>query len=137
MYKYGSRTEFGFLSSFPWKGVLLIVFFGFCVWALWGETYYQEQTATVTICSKERAANRGGGEYRVYTASSGTFVIKDTHWPGHWRTNSADVYGQLHVPGTFQITYVGFRSGLMSWFHNITSYKKIEPNKPQLAMCDS
>lgn len=87
---------------------------------------YQKSTQTATLCSKERVATKNGGEYRVY-GPDGTFVVKDSHNPfigGEWRTNSADVYGRLSVPGRYKLELAGWRSGLFSNFKNIL---KAEP----------
>lgn len=95
-----------------------------------------EHTITATICSKEQVStgNNGGHEYRMYS-NKGTFVIKDSHWPFTWRTNSSEVYGRLHTPGTYKITYIGIRFSLFSYFHNIMKYKRIADDRAAIASC--
>lgn len=101
-----------------------------------GVAVHVRHSVTTTLCSKERAADGGGGEYRVYSADSGTYVIKDSHWLTTWRTDSADAYGRLHVPGTYRVTYIGWRASLFSWFHNIMSYKRLPDNEQEIARCN-
>jgi hypothetical protein len=105
------------------------------LWIVWGFLFYTPHNVVATVCSKERAANGSGGEYRVYTADSGTYVIKDTHWFTQWRTDSADVYARLHPPGTYKLTYVGWRFSPLSLFPNIADFKKLRTDERQLARC--
>jgi hypothetical protein len=131
------RRRSDFLFDHFWLaialGALIVVVVGCVFYQL---VFYQQHSATVTVCSKERAAKSGGAEYRVYTADHGTFVVKDMRWFTHWRTNSADFYGTLHPPATYDIDYVGRRVGLFSWFPNITSIRRAAPDQAMLAKCN-
>jgi hypothetical protein len=125
-------------SKALWQVGLLFVLLGVLVvgWLSYKISWYQEHTVTTTICSKERSAVNYSGEYRVYTADSGTYVIKDMHWPGHFRFNSADVYGELrHLPGTYNVTFVGWRAGIVSYFPNIVRFERVSDDPAKIASC--
>jgi hypothetical protein len=97
---------------------------------------YHNKGAVITVCNPYTKVTDGGGEYRVSTAANGTFVVKDTHAVTQWRTNSADVFAQLHTGKTYAVTYVGFRFSLFSSFHNITSVKRVQTNELELVRCN-
>lgn len=109
--------------------VLFVIVFGFigC-----GIAQHKSHFAVDTLCAKERVAESNGGSYRVYGVDR-TYAVEDSHWLGKWRTNTADVYGALHVPGRYEITYLGFRMGLGSYFPNIWRYKRIDTTPSEIA----
>lgn len=103
----------------------------------WQVGVHEQRTARVSICSVESTVANKTNQYRVYGVNQrddvvSTYIIEDSNWPSTWRQNSADYYGELkrQVPGTFDITYFGYRAGFFSAFPNIKDFKKVNDTHP-------
>jgi hypothetical protein len=84
--------------------------------ALWHD-YAGATTRTVIVEGKDRGGE--DGSYRVYT-NGDTLAIKDMHMPPFaWRTNSADVYGDIPVCHKLVIEVRGWEFGFLSLMPNI------------------
>lgn len=84
-------------------------------------------SATVIVSEKERIVETDGdggvsSKYLVFT-DQGVFENQDTIF--HFKFNSSDVYGELSAGDTFEISYYGWRVGLLSWYPNIIEVKKV------------
>lgn len=82
-----------------------------------------ETHASCTVTEKEDRALASLDERapRVYT-SCGVFVIADEPFRFHF--DAADVYNDLQVGETVDLTTVGWRLGLVSWFPNVVGVSK-------------
>lgn len=74
------------------------------------------QGCTVTEKEDRALASLDERAPRVYT-DCGVFVVSDEPFRLHFA--AADVYNALHVGETYDMTTVGWRVGLFSWFPNI------------------
>lgn len=103
--------------------VVAFVFGGFYL------EYGNKQTYTVTVKKTEQVTKvTGSGEnisvssyYLVFT-DKGVFRIEDQLLFGKF--NSSDLYGELEVGSTCQLTTTGYRSGFLSMYPNIVSVIK-------------
>lgn len=77
-----------------------------------------ETHASCTVTEKEDRALASLDERapRIYT-DCGVFVVSDEPFRLHFA--AADVYNELQVGETFDLTAVGWRNGLFSWFPNV------------------
>lgn len=92
--------------------------------AVIGGGYFDEDTVTTTVNSKERVcdSNSEGGmdcQYLVFT-DAGTFKITDAIF-GTQRFNSSDLYGKVKECHNYEITSYGWRIPIMSSYPNIKS----------------
>lgn len=84
--------------------------------------FYTESQITATVTDKERITEAKSSYYLVYTDKE-VFTIQDS-WV-KWRWNSSDVYGDLEIGKTYNLTVFGWRSGFLSLYRNILTYEKI------------
>ena len=84
-----------------------------------------EQTVQCEVKDKWIKRPSGSNE-ELYLVNCGgkTYKISDLFFLGKF--NSADIYGNLEIGETYEITTTGYRWGLFSEYQNINSYKKIE-----------
>lgn len=81
-------------------------------------------TVTCTVESKDRAANRDGKtSMRVYTRDCGVFEVGDELAVGAF--DSADRYAALQPGRRYNLTVVGWRVQLFSWFPNIIEAREV------------
>lgn len=88
--------------------------------------YGNKQVHAVTVKKTEQVTKvTGNGEdisvrsyYLVFT-DKGVFRIEDQLFFGKF--NSSDLYGELELGKTYQITTTGFRNGFFSMYPNIVS----------------
>ena len=84
---------------------------------------HEETHKACLVESKDRAGKRdGGSDMRVYT-SCGVFEVSDAVLRG--RFNSADVYAQLVEGRRYDVTTVGYRIPLISWFPNVLTASEV------------
>lgn len=87
--------------------------------------YMNEQTVECEI--KDKWIKRpSGSNDEIYLVNCGgtTYKISDLLWKGKF--NSADIYGNLEIGKTYEITTTGYRWGYFSEYQNINSYKLLE-----------
>lgn len=90
--------------------------------------YMNEQKIECEI--KDKWIKRpSGSDDEIYLVNCGgtTYKISDLLWKGKF--NSADIYGNLEVGKTYEITTTGYRWGYFSEYQNINSYKEISNEK--------
>lgn len=117
-FAYG-LTDDGPFTAFLYGGaVLLVAGLVLCLpAAFWAQAHYNDRHITCTVVDKDRGANDGG--YRIYTKQCGVLADSDSWFRG--KTNSADIWAQIHVGETYRFHVVGWRFGLTSDFPNILS----------------
>lgn len=81
----------------------------------WGSSHYNERVITCHVEDKDRGGDKGS--YRVYTTDCGTLANKDSWLRG--KTNSADVWADIHPGQDQRLRVVGWRFGLLSQFPNV------------------
>lgn len=78
------------------------------------------ESCTVTEKEDRALASLDKREPRIYT-DCGVFVVTDELLRFHF--NAADVYNTLQEGNSYDLTTVGWRVGLFSWFPNIIEAK--------------
>lgn len=78
------------------------------------------EACTVTEKEDRALASIDKREPRIYT-DCGVFVIADEPFRFHFA--AADVYNAVQEGQTYDLTTIGWRFGLFSWFPNITEAK--------------
>lgn len=87
--------------------------------------YMNEQTTTCEV--KDKWIKRpSSSENELYLVNCGgtTYKVSDLLFKGKF--NSADIYGNLEIGKTYEITTTGYRWSFFSEYQNINSYKEIE-----------
>lgn len=87
---------------------------------------FNDTKYTVTITDKERT-HSGSEKYLVFGEDlDGNVVVfenSDSLLRGKW--DSSNLQGELKIGNTYEITVVGYRVPLFSWYENIISAKEI------------
>lgn len=111
------------------KKIIMIIMLAIMPFCLTGcVEYMNEQTVECEI--KDKWIKRpSGSDNEIYLVNCGgtTYKISDLLWKGKF--NSADIYGNLEVGKTYEITTTGYRWGYFSEYQNINSYKEISNEK--------
>lgn len=84
------------------------------------------RTTEVVVFDKERVCESGGGacHYLIFTDDT-TFQLSDSLLVG--RFDSSDDYGQIRRCHRYELTYYGWRVGVLSMYPNIASYTDLGP----------
>ncbi len=127
-YGYGGGPSRGAVAGVV--AAVLVILSGI-IWA--AVDYNTQHSATVTVCSKERVAVEGGGEYRVY-AAEGSYVMKDS-LIGTVRYSTADAYAKIEPETTYDIVYKGWRIPFFSAFPNILKANKVSADRQTPQLC--
>ena len=108
------------------KNILVIIAITFLTLSCTGCVgYMNEQTTTCEV--KDKWIKRpSGSENELYLVNCGgtTYKVSDLLFKGKF--NSADIYGNLEIGKTYEITTTGYRWSFFSEYQNINSYKEIE-----------
>ena len=98
-------------------------------------TSYNDHTYTITVTDKERASYTTGSggnlsvenKYLIYSTTSDgeTKVFENTDSLFRVKFDSSDVYAELEVGETYEVTVVGYRLGFANWYENIIDFKKV------------
>lgn len=87
---------------------------------------------TVTITGKERVTRQTNdgieSKYLVYCEDENgkNYVFENTDTVFRGKFNSSDVYGALKEDKTYELTVIGFRVPIFSWYENVIDYKEVE-----------
>lgn len=119
--KYGILIVFGTVVI----GILLIFFLGteknlhqFTVEIVGKEAVVEDKELLYLIFGIVQSGDREG-EYR-------TFKIADSVLNGRFR--GSELYAQIEVGKVYQVTVVGFRSGILTEFENILEVEEVKTN---------
>lgn len=87
---------------------------------------FNEQTYTITITDKERVNDNDSSKYLVFgkDPNGETMVFENTDTLLRGKFDSSNIYGNLEIGKTYEITVVGFRVPFLSWYQNIISYSE-------------
>lgn len=87
---------------------------------------FNDTKYTITITDKDRT-HSGNEKYLVFGEDSDgnvrVFENSDT-WL-RWKWDSSDLQGKLKIGNTYEVTVVGYRVPLFSWYENIISIKEV------------
>ena len=85
-------------------------------------SYFHEETAVCTVVDKDlRVKTEADSAPRVYTEECGTLVVADVPFVS-W--NSGDIYGEVQVGETYEVTTRGWRVPILSMFPTIVEVEK-------------
>lgn len=90
---------------------------------------FNDQTVTVTVTDKERIVQNNDSRYLIYTTmedTEETLVLENTDNLLRWKFDSSDLYAELEEGKTYDVTVVGIRLGIFSWYENIIRIKEIQ-----------
>lgn len=105
--------------------VFLVIVVAF---AILGDIFmsFNDTKYTVTITDKERTHSENE-KYLVFAEDSDgnvmVFENSDSFLRGKW--DSSNIQGELKVGNTYEVTVIGYRVPLFSWYENIIAIKEI------------
>lgn len=87
---------------------------------------FNDTRYTVTITDKERT-HSGSEKYLVFTEDSdgNVMVFENSDSLLRWKWDSSNLQGELKIGNTYEVTVVGYRVPLFSWYENIISIKEV------------
>lgn len=80
------------------------------------QSFVAEQTRTCTVEDKDRTSGEGGS-MRLYTDDCGVVEVGDLLLRGQF--DAANIYADIEVGSTYEITTVGHRVPFLTWFPNV------------------
>lgn len=101
--------------------VCIVVGIGGCIYM----TTYNDHTYTITVTDKERVntnnADNAVSKYLIFgTDENGdSKVFENTDSFLRFKFNGSDIYGEMEVGKTYEITVVGYRVPFFSAYENI------------------
>lgn len=90
---------------------------------------FNDHTVTVTVTDKERIVQNNDSRYLIYTTvenTGETLVLENTDNLLRWKFNSSDLYAELQEGNTYNVTVVGIRLGIFSWYENIVRIEEVQ-----------
>lgn len=93
--------------------VIILALLGSCSAVYQHATVEYEQ---ITVTDKERITASDSSYYLVFT-EEGSYQNSDSLW--HWKWDSSELYGELQVGSTYNVTTYGWRFGFLSMYPNI------------------
>ena len=90
---------------------------------------FNDHTVTVTVTDKERIVQNNDSRYLIYTTmedTGETLVLENTDNLLRLKFNSSDLYAELEEGKTYDVTVVGIRVGIFSWYENILEVEEIQ-----------
>ena len=93
---------------------------------------FNDHTVTVTVTDKERIVQNNDSRYLIYTTmedTGETLVLENTDNLLRLKFNSSDLYAELEEGKTYDVTVVGIRVGIFSWYENILEVEEIQQRK--------
>ncbi len=124
-----SLKSLGYLTAIT----LVIIAFIIAVIVVPVINFSNDHKYTVTITDKERVTTQSGkdnisSKYLIYSEDEDgkTYVFEDTDTLFRWKFNSSDVYSALKEGETYELTVIGFRVHIFSWYENIIDFKVVE-----------
>ena len=87
---------------------------------------FNDTKYTVTITDKERT-HSGSEKYLVFTEdeNGNVMVFENADSLLRWKWDSSDLQGELKIGSTYEVTVVGYRVPIFSWYENIISIKEV------------
>ena len=109
--------------------LIIIMIFIICIFGSTGCVGYMNEQTTECEIKDKWIKRPSGSDNEIYLVNCGgtTYKISDLLWKGKF--NSADIYGNLEIGKTYEITTTGYRWGYFSEYQNINSYKLLEEVK--------
>lgn len=104
-------------------GIILAVAFIVTIIVAFSEVSYTEKQYTVTVTDKGIKISTYLVFTRLDNGEPRTFRIVDSLRYGRW--NSSDVYADIQVGETYNITVIGYRIPLLSRYENIIDYSPL------------
>lgn len=102
--------------------VIIVAVVALCGFAFY-TTQLKQSDVTITVESKERIAEEGGGKYLVFTTDDEAFQVTDNILFG--KTDSSNRYAALDEGITYECTAVGVRFSLFSLYKNLIDCKEV------------
>lgn len=87
-------------------------------------TQLKQSDVTITVESKERIAEEGGGKYLVFTTDDEAFQVTDNILFG--KTDSSNRFAALDEGVTYECTAVGVRFSLFSLYKNLIDCEPVD-----------
>lgn len=85
---------------------------------------YNYEELTIVVQEKERVIDSSGSNYLVWTEEGEVFKVSDALF--RWEFNASDRYGKLTEGNTYNITVVGLRVNIFSWYRNIVKIERLD-----------
>lgn len=85
---------------------------------------FNTEPVVATVTEKgERCASRDSCKYMIYTDKG---VYQNTDSLLYWKWDSAEVYNELKVGKTYNLTVAGWRVPFLSWFPNVVNHTEVQ-----------
>lgn len=118
--RYYKRNTLGFGALIA---VIIVGILALCAWGFY-TTQVKTSDVTLTVQSKERIAEEGGGKYIVFTTDDEAFQVTDNILFG--KTDSSNRYAALNEGTTYECTAVGVRFSLFSMYKNLIECEEVK-----------
>jgi len=102
--------------------VVIVAVLALCAWGFY-TTQLKQSDVTITVQSKERIAEEGGGKYLVFTTDDEAYQVTDNILFG--KTDSSNRYAALDEGVTYDCTAVGVRFSLFSMYKNLIDCEEV------------
>lgn len=109
-------------KNIAWLFIVIIIILN-CLVGIY--SYMNEQVVTCKV--EEKWVKRPSSKSReLYLVNCGgeIYQVSDLLFKGKF--NSADIYGNLKVGKTYEITTTGYRFGFLNMYQNINKYEEVE-----------
>lgn len=89
---------------------------------------FNDYKYTITVTDKDRINKKEKSKYLVWgdNENGESLVFENTDKLIRFKFNSSNIQGELKVGETYEITVVGVRFSLFSWYENIIKVEKID-----------
>lgn len=89
---------------------------------------FNDHTKTVTITEKERVVRGDSSQFMVWGEDQygEVHAFRNTDIWMRGKFDSADVQGNLREGETYELTLIGHRVRILSWFPNIIGFEQVE-----------
>lgn len=90
-------------------------------------TSFNDHTYTIEVADKERVNSGDSGKYLIYGRSDDgeTLVFENTDALLRGKFNSSNVYAEIEIGKTYEVTVVGYRIPILSEYENIIAFEEV------------
>lgn len=89
---------------------------------------FNDHTYTIEVTDKERVNSSDSSKYLIYGFSGDgeTLVFENTDSLLRGKFDSSNVYAEIEIGKTYEVTVVGYRIPILSEYENIIAFEEVE-----------